>query len=119
VPCILALARPSISQSVSEEDISNVQNLRTSHFNSSGSTCGCALLSYLFDADTSYPLELGGTYLNESTHYYDLRADLGPKCVFVPRSARDVAIGVLALKACNSPFAVRGAGHMPVSEPSN
>jgi hypothetical protein len=116
VSCLLGLARTSVTQSVSDEDISDIQNLRAAHFNSSGSTCGCDLLSHLFNAETSYSLTLGGSYLNESTHYYDLREDLGPKCVFVPRSSHDVAIGVVALKACNSPFAVRGAGHMPVSK---
>jgi hypothetical protein len=114
LPCLLGLASTTVSQSVPEEDISNVQNLRAAHFNGSGSSCGCDLLSHLFAAETSYPITLGGNYLNESTHYYDLREDLGPKCVFVPRNSRDVAIGVVALKACNSPFAVRGAGHMPV-----
>jgi hypothetical protein len=70
-------------------------------------------LTGLFWGKVFYPGSSSYVY-EAKTHYYDLREDLAPKCVFVPQTANDVAKGVVVLNVCQSQFAVRGGGHMPV-----
>lgn len=102
--------------SCSDDDASSITELISQIFrNSLGSTCACGILEFILPGQVFLP---GATnYTVENTHYWDLREDLSPKCVFVPETAHDVAKGVLVLKSCKSQFAIRGGGHMPVSSP--
>jgi hypothetical protein len=80
-----------------------------------GPDCGCTVLRGIFSEFPSKLLFPGkSNYTSEATHYYDLRSDLSPKCIFVPTCANDVAKAVVVLNACQATFAVRGGGHMPV-----
>ncbi|KAI9055916.1 hypothetical protein LZ554_000852 [Drepanopeziza brunnea f. sp. 'monogermtubi'] len=84
---------------------------------SAGSSCGCHILNTLFAGKVLFPGS--SAYKAEATHYWDLRANQAPKCVFVPTTVQDVAKGVFTLEVCQSQFAVRGAGHMPVPGAAN
>lgn len=77
-----------------------------------GTVCACALLRTFFSSKTFF----SGTavYTTEATHFWDLRADLSPGCIFVPATANDVAKGVVIFSMCQAQFAVRAGGHMPV-----
>jgi hypothetical protein len=114
----LSLAGWAVGQSctcsATSDEFVRIKDLVSTRFgNSTGSACACGVLDIVLPGKVIHP---GTTdYTNETTHYYDKREDLAPKCVFVPGSAGDVALGVVALKLCKSPFAVRGGGHMPVS----
>lgn len=112
----LSLAGWAVGQScpATPDEFARIKDLVSTRFgNSTGSACACGVLDIVLPGKVIHP---GTTdYTNETTHYYDKREDLAPKCVFVPGRAGDVALGVVALKLCKSPFAVRGGGHMPVS----
>lgn len=102
------------NESPSAEDLATVTALKTEHFaNTFGSACACKLLIDLFGSQILTPN--GTAYEAQAIHYYDLRADLTPGCIFVPTTANEVAVGVVVLDICQSQFAVRGAGHMPVN----
>lgn len=102
------------SQSCSaEEALSIKSSVQTNWGAKLGSTCACETLNLLFPGKIARPGS--DTYNNETTHYWDRKEALSPKCVFIPGSPHDVAKGVVVLKTCKSQFAVRGAGHMPVS----
>ncbi|RFU31559.1 hypothetical protein B7463_g4772, partial [Scytalidium lignicola] len=96
-----------------------ITSLKSVNYGTSfGSTCACDLLSLVLGKQSV--LFPGSTnYTTQATHYYTTRVDLSPKCVFVPNSVNDVAIGVVILDVCQSNFAIRGAGHMPVLAAAN
>ena len=99
--------------SCSDDEASSINELVSQKFKYSlGLTCACEILDFLLPGQVFLPGAIN--YTIENTHYWDLREDLSPKCVFVPETTHDVAKGVLILKSCQSQFAVRGGGHMPV-----
>ena len=99
--------------SCSDDEAYSINELISQKFKYSlGPTCACRILDFLLPGQVYLPGAIN--YTIENTHYWDLREDLSPKCVFVPETTHDVAKGVLILKSCQSQFAVRGGGHMPV-----
>lgn len=104
-----ASATIELPKSVSD----SIRKLAASYGTSVGSTCACGVLQKTYNDKVYLP----GTaeYTDESSHYWDARATLAPKCVFTPSTVIEVAGGVLALNLCKSQFAIRSGGHMPVS----
>lgn len=99
--------------SVTEAERSSITTFKLKNFGTTfGSTCACTILSSLFGPKILYPGS--AAYEQESTYYWDIKGALTPKCVFVPANAKEIARGVVALNLCQSQFAVRGGGHMPV-----
>lgn len=113
MPAVYAAAIVDTSDSVSAADIATVSAKSKSCGSTIQSTCACTVLGALLSGSVFLP----GTanYTAESTYYWDKREALAPKCVFVPASTKNLALGVLVLQTCQSPFAIRGGGHMPVS----
>lgn len=75
--------------------------------------CACKKLVQSFGSGVILPGQ--NNYTQQTIDYYwDVRADLSPACVIVPKTAQEVAKSLKILKACNSQFAVRGGGHMNV-----
>ena len=92
-------------------ELARIKSLQTSN-SAIGSECGCDILSRVFDDKLYKPGS--EIYTAESTHFWNARGTLLPKCVFVPTDASEVAQAVVTLGSCKSQFAVRGGGHMPV-----
>ena len=92
--------------------VASAQNLTITDL-SSGATCACAKLA------ESYASQLITTnstdYTTEATGYWDVRADLLPKCIFMPTVDTQVADAVSIFTSCGAQFAVRGGGHMNVN----
>jgi hypothetical protein len=79
---------------------------------STGAKCACTQLASNYG---SLVLTSNSTtYTEEVTDYWDVRADLLPRCVFMPTQADQVADAVLAFISCGAQFAIRGGGHMNV-----
>jgi len=113
VAVLLSLGLARADDSVSDADRSLITNFWATNLSTSiGSTCACTILSSLFQGKVLSPGS--PAYTSEATHFWDLRENLSPKCIFVPATANDVAKGVVILDVCQSQFAVRGGGHMPV-----
>lgn len=55
-------------------------------------------------------------YTVEATHYWDMKANLKPLCIFQPTNADQVANSVTLFNKYQAHFAVRGGGHMNVSD---
>lgn len=51
--------------------------------------------------------------------FFTAQSWLGPACVFAPSSAEQMSYAVKALKELNTPFAIRGGGHMPINDTAN
>ena len=77
-----------------------------------GATCACAQLSAMFG--DLLLLKNSSGFTSQAEDFYDIRAVLEPKCIFVPQSAAQVAAGMSVLAACGAQFAIRGGGHMNV-----
>jgi hypothetical protein len=84
--------------------------------NCTGVTGACAALSSVYgSAQLLFPTN--ANYSIENLHYWDVRdSDLASSCIFLPNTANEVAYAVSLFSKCNAPFAVRGGGHMTVSE---
>ena len=65
--------------------------------------------------DLHYTHDFSDTTLD----FYSSSASLSPGCVFVPTSPQDVAQGIKILAKSQTPFAVRGGGHMPIAGAAN
>ena len=77
-----------------------------------GASCACNQLAAKYG---SLVLTSSSTnYTAEVTDYWDVRASLLPKCVFMPADADEVAHAVSVFTSCGSQFAIRGGGHMNV-----
>lgn len=55
------------------------------------------------------------TYTDINTDYWDAAAVLGPACIFSPGSADEMSMAVKTLVKFNTPFAIKGAGHMAIA----
>ena len=112
----LALANSAAAESVLSEKIAqSIRELAAKYGTTLGSTCACNVLKFHYKNQVLYPGS--EEYTKEASHYWDARATLSPKCVFVPQNELEVAGGTLALNLCKSVFAIRSGGHMPVSYP--
>jgi hypothetical protein len=79
---------------------------------SAGANCACTQLASNYG---SLVLTSNSTtYTAEATDYWDVRADLLPRCIFLPTEADQVADAVLTFTSCGAQFAIRGGGHMNV-----
>jgi hypothetical protein len=80
-----------------------------------GASCACAKLSR--SITESFILPGSANYTIQTVdNYWDIRADLSPACVLVPKSAGEVSQALKIINACDSQFAVRGGGYMNVSK---
>lgn len=79
-----------------------------------GASCACKRLSAKFDG-VIFPNNT--TYTTQAADkYWDIRADLSPACVFLPTSADEISKAMSLFNSCNAQFAIRGGGHMNVSQ---
>lgn len=85
-------------------------------FNTS-STKACQYFNTFYPNSTYFSNETLYTEANDA--YYTSSAWLGPACVFAPTSAREMSQGVKVLTYFNTHFAIRGGGHMPISDAAN
>ncbi|EQB45410.1 FAD binding domain-containing protein [Colletotrichum gloeosporioides Cg-14] len=51
-------------------------------------------------------------YTTQAEDFYDIRAVLVPRCIFMPTDADQVASGDSILASCGAQFAIRAGGHM-------
>ncbi|KAF8461972.1 hypothetical protein BDZ91DRAFT_699149 [Kalaharituber pfeilii] len=120
VAALLALTSPISadgSSQITTTEKSNITNAKSTIFGSSFSaTCGCTLLSiYSFFGESEVFYSGSSTYASETQgQFWSQTLWTTPKCVFVPRTAKDVAKGVFIATLCRSEFGVRGGGHMVV-----
>lgn len=111
-----AVLSATVQAAIPDSDANLITALKSQNFSTTlGSTCACTILNTIFPGHAKVLFPNSTAYTTEATHYWDLRSDLSPSCVFVPASAGDVAKGVVILRTCQSQFAIRGGGHMPVS----
>jgi hypothetical protein len=104
VPILLGLVRGGDSNLYSER--AAIITCQASTFGTTlGSTCACANLKERFPNEVLFPNSTA--YFAQATDYYDLRADLSPKCIFFPASAEDISKGIIILDICQSQFAIR------------
>ena len=80
-----------------------------------GASCACAKICRSIPGSTILP---GSAIYTTQTvdNYWDIRANLSPACVFVPKTAGEVSQALKIINACDAQFAVRGGGHMNVSD---
>ncbi|KAH8805327.1 putative FAD-binding oxidoreductase [Xylogone sp. PMI_703] len=94
----------------------SAQNITIANLND-GARCACAELASKYGG---LLLSANSTaYMAEATDYWDLRADLLPRCIFTPTAADQVASAVSIFTSCGAQFAVRGGGHMNVPGSNN
>lgn len=119
VALLSAISLARADDSVTDSDISVITDFKQQNFGTTiGSSCACTILTGLFWGKVFFPGSSNYTY-ESKTHFYDLREDLAPKCVFVPKTANDIAKAVVVFEVCQSQFAVRGGGHHPVAGAAN
>lgn len=54
-------------------------------------------------------------YTDINTDYWDSAAALGPACIFSPSSAELMSLAVKTLVKENTPFAIKGGGHLAIA----
>ncbi|ETS74384.1 hypothetical protein PFICI_14250 [Pestalotiopsis fici W106-1] len=77
---------------------------------SAGADCACGQLAAQFG--NSLLTTNSTNYTVQAQDYYDIRAVLAPKCIFLPNDAAEVASGMAILASCGAQFAIRAVGHM-------
>ncbi|KAK2772670.1 FAD binding domain-containing protein [Colletotrichum kahawae] len=75
-----------------------------------GADCACSKLSAQF-GDLLLDIS-SDDYTTQAEDFYDIRAVLEPRCIFMPTDADQVASGVSILASCGAQFAIRAGGHM-------
>ncbi|KAK6853706.1 hypothetical protein PG995_010518 [Apiospora arundinis] len=78
---------------------------------------GCAALKTAFPDKTFFPGE--PVYEFENQNFWSNTELKSPACVFRPTNPMDVSCGVVAAQKSQSPFAVRGGGHMGIPGANN
>lgn len=63
--------------------------------------------------------EAAGTVADKRTVSWDSAAWLSPACVFAPTCATSLSYAVKVLTNTSTQFAMRGGGHMPISDAAN
>ncbi|KAJ4264401.1 hypothetical protein NW762_005600 [Fusarium torreyae] len=76
----------------------------------SGVQHACSDLSHKYEESVVFPSD--PSYVNETTAYWDIRADLQPACVFLPKDAHQVSQALKLFSKHQAQFAIRGGGHM-------
>ncbi|KAK1701597.1 uncharacterized protein BDZ83DRAFT_714689 [Colletotrichum acutatum] len=113
-----SLLLAALSGTVAATSVANPGNLTLKYLESlptltSGTECACNQLSKKFG---NALLGLNSTgYTTHAQDFYDIRAVLEPRCIFMPTDAQQVAAGISILASCGAQFAIRGGGHMNVS----
>ncbi|KAK7183117.1 hypothetical protein DPSP01_010902 [Paraphaeosphaeria sporulosa] len=77
----------------------------------------CNTLKAQFANLTFLPEDQG--YEKETKVSWDASSWTNPACVFVPRNADDLSYAVKAMVKTSTLFAMRGGGHMPISDAAN
>jgi FAD/FMN-containing dehydrogenase len=78
-----------------------------------GAACACSKLSRVFSGIIS---PNGANYTAQAADaYWDVRANLSPACIFLPTTADEISNALDIFQTCYAQFAVRGGGHMNVS----
>lgn len=54
-------------------------------------------------------------YTDINTDYWDGAAALGPACIFAPSSAELMSVAVKKLVELDTPFAIKGGGHLAIA----
>ncbi|KAH8671375.1 FAD binding domain-containing protein [Xylariales sp. PMI_506] len=80
-------------------------------------SAGCESLLNLFP--TKLFLPGSAVYKYEAANFWSNTELMNPDCVFRPVSASDVSAAVLSSQSTQSPFAVRGGGHMGITGANN
>ncbi|KNG45821.1 FAD-binding domain-containing protein [Stemphylium lycopersici] len=77
----------------------------------------CQTLKYTYPDITYLPEDEG--YMNENQVSWDSSGWLGPACIFAPTCANSLSFAVKIFVATHTKFAMRGGGHMPISDAAN
>jgi FAD/FMN-containing dehydrogenase len=78
-----------------------------------GAVCACSKLSRAYSGIIS---PNGANYTAQAADaYWDVRANLSPACIFLPSTADEISKALDIFQTCDAQFAVRGGGHMNVS----
>lgn len=80
----------------------------------SGAECACTKLGARFNGSSVLFANSMG-YTDETRAYWDKRAVMYPRCIFLPQTADEIATAMATISACDAQFAIRGGGHMNVS----
>lgn len=113
-----SLLLAALSGAVAATSFSNPGNLTLKYLVSlptlsSGTECAC---NQLFNRFGNALLNMDSNdYTTQAQDFYDIRAALEPRCIFMPTDAQQVASGMSILASCGAQFAIRGGGHMNVS----
>ena len=104
-------SRLSLAGSLLVAVVASAQNITIADLNS-GASCACTQLASNYG---NLVITSNSTnYTAEVTDYWDVRADLLPRCIFMPIDADQVASAVSIFTSCGAQFAIRGGGHMNV-----
>ncbi|KAK7729790.1 hypothetical protein SLS53_009206 [Cytospora paraplurivora] len=85
--------------------------------NFSAPTAVCEYFAQTYPNITSYPNSTAYVSINED--YWSAAAWLGPACIVAPSSSEVMSAAVKALVQHNTPFAIRGGGHMAIAGYAN
>lgn len=77
----------------------------------------CEYFSQTYPNITSYPNTTAYVSINDD--YWSASAWLGPACIVAPSSAEVMSAAVKALVQYNTPFAIKGGGHMAIAGYAN
>ncbi|KAF4553030.1 FAD-binding domain-containing protein 28 [Elsinoe fawcettii] len=77
----------------------------------------CEVLRRIYPQFTSF--NGSAAYIEDNTNFWTAASALGPACIFAPDRPEAMSAAVLLLRLSRSPFAVRGGGHMPLSDFNN
>lgn len=81
--------------------------------NFSSPAAACQFFNSQYGNFTSMP---NSTIYNDvNINYWDAAASLGPACIFEPNSAELMGLAVKTLVAYNTPFALKGGGHLAIA----
>ncbi|GME45895.1 putative FAD binding domain-containing protein [Neofusicoccum parvum] len=79
----------------------------------------CQQFQSQWSNQTFFPNTNSSMYEQLNEDFFTSQAWLGPACIFAPSSAEQMSYAVKSLKELNTPFAIRGGGHMPINDTSN
>lgn len=112
---VLPLLQPVFAQNTSTMLSDTYETTTLGSFEVFNSTaCAC---NQLLSKNPSLVLTPdSANYTAQATDYWDIKADLSPACIFLPVDADQVADAVTIFNTCDAQFAIRGGGHMNVSD---
>ncbi|KAF3762028.1 FAD binding domain-containing protein [Cryphonectria parasitica EP155] len=77
----------------------------------------CQFFSSQWGNLTSFPNST--VYIDINTDYWDAAAALGPACIVAPDTTERMSIAVQTLVQYNTPFAIKGGGHLAIAGSNN